>query len=143
MSYYTIKSVSDDGTYYLVNHWSGNDKFWQKFDEVGKETLFSRESDAKRSLTRLLKVMPDYLADDFEMVEVRYSDWRDGFVATPLYKVEYAEQRKCYKCGRVVGYLKPIGDIGGIPVANFVKNNKFGNCKKRYICKECAEEEEK
>ena len=75
MKKYTIKSISDEGIYYLVNGWNKCKTFW--FDEKSafqdtenaKRFFFNKPSQAKASLTKLLKVMPDYANDKFEVVE--------------------------------------------------------------------------
>jgi hypothetical protein len=67
---FTIKSTSDEGIYYLVNGWDKYKTFWIKPEKVRNEMLFKRECDAKRSLTKLLKVMEDYRADKFEVIEI-------------------------------------------------------------------------
>ena len=67
---YTIKSTSEDGVYYLVNHWETHKKFWEKPEKIRPSMLFKRSADAKRSLTKLLKVMEDYRYDEFEVVEI-------------------------------------------------------------------------
>lgn len=75
MKKYTIKSVSDEGVYYLVNGWKKCNTFW--FDEksvlknieIAKMYFFNKPSQAKASLTKLLKIMPDYATDQFEVVE--------------------------------------------------------------------------
>ena len=54
-----------------------------------------------------------------------------------------SKQRKCCKCGKVVGWIVPTGElIGGfIPVANFKPTSDFAPGKGKYICKDCAEKE--
>ena len=72
---YTIKSTSDEGVYYLVNGWHKCKTFW--FDEksvmenmkLAKKYFFNKPAQAKASLTKLLKIMPDYATDTFEVVE--------------------------------------------------------------------------
>lgn len=74
MEKYTIKSTSKEGVYYLVNGWNKCKTFW--FDEKSvlsdvenaKNYFFNKPSHAKASLTKLLKVMPDYKSDTFELV---------------------------------------------------------------------------
>lgn len=72
---YTIKSVSDEGVYYLVNGWNKCKTFWfseesvLKDEENAKRFFFNKPSQAKASLTKLLKVMEDYRNDIFEVVE--------------------------------------------------------------------------
>lgn len=67
---YTIKSTSEEGVYYLVNHWEKHKKFWVPPEKIRPSMLFKRAADAKRSLTKLLKVMEDYRYDEFEVVEI-------------------------------------------------------------------------
>lgn len=67
---YTIKSTSDEGVYYLVNHWNKYKTFWIAKDKLKKSMLFSREQDARASLKKLLKVMPEYTSDTFEIVKI-------------------------------------------------------------------------
>lgn len=97
MTYYTIQTPTSEGTYYLVNHWNKHKAFWKTINKYHKDMMFTREQDAKRSLNRLLEVMGEYRFDEdedgnvtfaeFYMMEVRYSDWRDGFVFYPMYRV--------------------------------------------------------
>lgn len=78
MTYYTIKTNSPEGKYYLVNKWDTYKKYWRKpGDLIYDGMLFKRPGDAKRSLTKLLKLFPEYLYDpdteqysSFEMVEI-------------------------------------------------------------------------
>lgn len=67
---YTIKSISNEGIYYLVNGWHKHKTFWIEPKKAKDNMLFKRPSDAKRSLTKLLQIMPDYKTDDFELVEI-------------------------------------------------------------------------
>ena len=72
---YTIKSTSNEGTYYLVNGWNKRKTFWFNEKSVledkenAKRFFFNKPSQAKASLTKLLKVMDDYKKDSFELVE--------------------------------------------------------------------------
>lgn len=70
---YTIKSTSDEGIYYLVNGWSKYKTFWIKPEKIKKEILFKRPVDAKRSLTKLLKITDDYQQDKMELIEIKMS----------------------------------------------------------------------
>ena len=65
---YAMKSVSDEGVWYLVNGWKRNKAFWM--NDITAKTLFKRRIDCQVSLTKLLKVMPEYKADKFEIIEV-------------------------------------------------------------------------
>lgn len=69
---YTVKSVSCDGVWYLVNHWNTNKRFWQQKDNITPYTTFSSKRTAKASLTKLLKVMAEYKDDWFTLVRF---DW--------------------------------------------------------------------
>ena len=70
MKMYTIKSTSEDGIYYLCNHWNENRTYWIKENRISKGTLFKKEENAKASLKKLLKVMPEYMGDIFELVAI-------------------------------------------------------------------------
>lgn len=65
---YTIKSTSSEGVYYLVNGRNKARTFWK--DHTDSATQFKTAGQARASLTKLLKIMPDYLDDLFEVVEV-------------------------------------------------------------------------
>lgn len=67
---YTIKSTSAEGVYYLVNGWEKHKTFWKRPEFFKKSMAFRRSQDAKRSLTKLLKVMEDYRTDEFELIEI-------------------------------------------------------------------------
>lgn len=67
---FTIKSVSDEGIYYLVNGWDRHKAFWKLKENLKPDMLFKNAADAKRSLTKLLKIMPDYATDKFEIVQM-------------------------------------------------------------------------
>lgn len=70
---YTIKSISEEGVYYLVKGWRKaktiwfNEKSVMEFPEGAKRFFFDKPEHAKASLTKLLKVMPDYARDKFEI----------------------------------------------------------------------------
>lgn len=85
---YTIKSISSEGEYYLVNHWDKYKAFWQKKSRISSNRVFKNERSAKTSLTKLLMVMPEYLKDQFMMVRVRLR--KDGRIedVENLYKIE-------------------------------------------------------
>ena len=75
MKKYTIKCVSEEGIYYLVNGWNKCKTFWFNEKSVledkenAKRFFFNKPSQAKASLTKLLKVMHDYKNDSFQLVE--------------------------------------------------------------------------
>ena len=68
--YYTIKSVSEEGTYYLVNGWNKHKRFWVRENESWRMSwcCFKTPSQARASLTKLLKIMEDYRNEQFEVV---------------------------------------------------------------------------
>lgn len=67
----TIRSISQDGEFYLVSGWGKFKGFWVKQSELRPEMMFSAERYAKRSLDRLIQVMPEYKHDTFHIVEVK------------------------------------------------------------------------
>lgn len=67
---YTVKCESTEGVFYLVNHWKTSKTFFIEKMPEKKSQLFSREQDAKRSITMLLKVMDDYKDDKFTIITV-------------------------------------------------------------------------
>lgn len=76
MTKYTIKSTSEEGIYYLVNGWNKCKKFWLPEKSVLEDNqyairfLFNKPAQAKASLTKLLKVMPEYATNTFELIEI-------------------------------------------------------------------------
>lgn len=66
---FTIKSISEDGTYYLNKDWERNKSFWKLCSEIKPKQMFKTASAAKCSLTKLLKIMDDYLTDKFFLIE--------------------------------------------------------------------------
>lgn len=64
-----VKSVSKEGVYYLVNGWNKYKSFWEK-NGNSSIVLFPNIGIAKRSLSILLKNMPDYADDEFIFEEV-------------------------------------------------------------------------
>lgn len=73
---YTIKSTSEEGIFYLVNGWNKYKSCWVSEKSVLEDkknrnkVFFNKPTQAKASLTKLLKVMPEYAADKFELIEV-------------------------------------------------------------------------
>ena len=67
---YAIRSVSEDGTYFLTSSWKRTGNFFKPFIAEGM-TTFKSAGLASNQLRRLLKAMPyDYLADKFTMLEL-------------------------------------------------------------------------
>lgn len=69
MKGYTIKSTSDEGIYYLCNGWNKNKTFWTTEAQINK-AIFKSQAHAKSNLTKLLKIMPEYATDKFEIIEI-------------------------------------------------------------------------
>jgi hypothetical protein len=69
---YTIKSVSDEGTYYLVKDWRKNKELWVSKEKMDRhpEWWFTSSGKAKQSLKSLLSVMDEYLSDTFTVVDM-------------------------------------------------------------------------
>lgn len=67
---FTIKSESEEGVYFLVRAWRDNKAMWVSEEKLTEKMLFATEAGAKRSLTSLLKVMPEYGSDKFSVVEI-------------------------------------------------------------------------
>jgi hypothetical protein len=67
---YTVKSESEEGTYYLINHWNKHKTFFKRKITL-YDMLFKTESDAKRSLTKLLNgtMGDEYRNDKFTIIE--------------------------------------------------------------------------
>lgn len=70
---YLIKSVSEEGEYFLCNGWKKHKAFWCRKNEIWK-CLFDTIGQAKASLTKLLKVIDDYAQDKFSV----YSFTKEG-----------------------------------------------------------------
>ena len=73
---YTIRSKSDEGTYYLVNGWKKCKTFWidekSILEDINNASrfFFTQIRFAKANLVKLLKIMDDYWNDKFEIVEI-------------------------------------------------------------------------
>lgn len=86
--WYTIRSKSEEGVYYLVNHWYKHRAFWKKAKELTNDMLFKRKQDAVASLTKLLKVMPEYADDKFDMFYIW--EYENGDMYPSVTKIMYA-----------------------------------------------------
>ena len=69
MTKYTIQSISEDGIYFLVNGWNKYKTFWITKENIKESMLFNTPGQAKSSLTKLLKIMPEYSNDVFSICE--------------------------------------------------------------------------
>ena len=65
-----VKSVSKDGTYYLVNGWYKHKAFWYD-NKDDNRVMFKDTRSAKTSWTKLLKIMPDFADDEITFEEVK------------------------------------------------------------------------
>ena len=68
---FTIKSISNEGMYYLVKNWDKQKTFWKTKNKLSYKTdLYNTESSAKASMTKLLKVMEEYAEDRLYLIEM-------------------------------------------------------------------------
>ena len=77
MKKYTIECISDEKTYYLVNKSKTSSKadWFNKKSvledvEYAKKFFFNKPSQARSSLTKLLKAIPGYKNNKFTLVEL-------------------------------------------------------------------------
>ena len=68
MTRYTIKSVSEEGTYYLCKNWEKNKTFWKEKEFMTDGDLYKSPSYAVKYLKKVLEKMPGYATDDFRLV---------------------------------------------------------------------------
>lgn len=78
MTGYTIKSVSEEGTYYLCKNWNKNKTFWKEEDCLNDSDLYKSPSYSIRSLKKVLEKLPDYATGKFTLVMCQ--DGQDCFV---------------------------------------------------------------
>ena len=74
---YTVKSISPEGVYYLVNGWYKYFAFWIRKNDISENKTryihmitFKTKGSAKTNLTKLLKIMPDYARDHFRLCAI-------------------------------------------------------------------------
>ena len=84
---YTIKSVSADGTYYLVNGWYTYKKWWTRTYD-GMANGFKTPGLAMRSLNKLINYEPDFLKDTFTLMK-----WGEHGELIPMSEVRFASTR--------------------------------------------------
>lgn len=70
MNGFTIKSISEEGEYYLVKNWRKNKALWVKETELRQEYLYNFASTAIRGLVALLNAMDDYATDKLSIVSI-------------------------------------------------------------------------
>ena len=80
---FTVKSVSDEGEFYLVKNWRKAKAIW-KHREIQPEYMYKTESAAKGSLSKLLKVMDEYKTDKFFIVE---TDENNRIISEKAYQI--------------------------------------------------------
>ena len=68
MNGFTIKSISEEGTYYLVKDWRKNKAIWIKEDKLKQEHLYKSANTSIRALEKLLNAMDEYADDKFNIV---------------------------------------------------------------------------
>ena len=112
---YTIKSVSDEGTFYLVKDWRKNRELWVIKDRMDShpDWWFTSSGKAKQSLKSLLSVMDDYLSDTFTVVDMSGNetplDVKDlGFTHIPIYDTTDVDKTKLVR--QVIKQAKEIRD---------------------------------
>ena len=64
---YSIKSISTEGEYYLVNGWKKHRAVWTRTAHPSVNG-FKTQGLAERSLRHLLKIFPEYRTDRFSFV---------------------------------------------------------------------------
>lgn len=69
---YTVKSISNEGVYYLWKGWgnSCSKHMWEKDIPTEEKYLYKTVKSARTSVTKLLKVMDEYKTDKIEIIEV-------------------------------------------------------------------------
>lgn len=70
---YTIESISEEGAYYLSSNWRKNSALWVTKINFKERMFFKTIAGAKRSLTSLLKTMPEYTEDKFAIVDEKFN----------------------------------------------------------------------
>lgn len=86
---YTIKSVSNEGIWYLVNHWNEHRTYWNQKDNITPYNTFASPRTAKANLTKLLKVMEDYRTDDFTLVKFKWNEAHNCYDEIELGAIKY------------------------------------------------------
>ena len=66
---YAIKSVSEDGIFYLCKNWNHQRMIWRRWVELKKD-VYKTEKGALCALTKLLKIIDEYKSDIFYLCEI-------------------------------------------------------------------------
>ena len=80
---YTIKSVSNEGTYYLVNGWKKHNAYWTHSLNPTRNN-FKSKGLALRSLKILLNAIPEYRSDSLTIIELTESGGVEIADVTPV-----------------------------------------------------------
>ena len=59
MNGYTIKSISNDGVYFMVRDWRKNKAIWVSFDMLKPEYLYKSSNTSIKALEKLLNAMEE------------------------------------------------------------------------------------
>lgn len=65
---YTIKTISSEGTYFLVNGFEKHQKIWVEEKDLKEEYLFTSTYLARKSLKKLLEFFDEWEDDEFSLV---------------------------------------------------------------------------
>lgn len=76
MNGYTIKSISNDGVYFMVRDWRKNKAIWVSVNKLKQEYLYKSANTCIKALEKLLNVMDEYATDKFVVVSIT-----DGSIA--------------------------------------------------------------
>lgn len=77
MEGYTIKSISNNGVYFLVKDWRKNKALWVTFNKLKPEYLYKSAKTSMKALEKLLNVIDDYAEDTFSVVYIKDNSMRE------------------------------------------------------------------
>ena len=70
MNGYTVKSISNDGVYFMVRDWRKNKAIWVSVNKLKQEYLYKSAHTCIKALEKLLNVMDEYATDKFIVVSI-------------------------------------------------------------------------
>lgn len=70
MNGFTIKSISNDGVYFMVRDWRKNKAIWVSVNKLKQEYLYKFANTCIKALEKLLNVMDEYATDKFVVVSI-------------------------------------------------------------------------
>ena len=70
MNGYTVKSISNDGVYFMVRDWRKNKAIWVSFDMLKPEYLYKSSNTSIKALEKLLNAMEEYVEDKLSVVYI-------------------------------------------------------------------------